>query len=89
MGIFSIARSTKCCTPRLRFLAYRKAQTPPTIAMSRIQPLLCTKFDMSMTIRVKAGRSAPKPLNRDSNCGITKISRIVVTTIATATTAAG
>ena len=34
-----------------------------------------------MTMRVKAGRSAPKPLNSDSNSGITKISRIVVTMI--------
>ena len=36
-----------------------------------------------MTICVKAGRSAPKPLNRLSNCGITKISRMTVTMMAT------
>ena len=52
-------------------------------------PLLCTKLDRLMTICVKAGRSAPKPLNRLSNCGITKISRMVVTISATTSTAAG
>ena len=42
-----------------------------------------------MTMRVKAGRSAPKPLKSDSNWGITKISRIMVTITATTITAAG
>ena len=38
---------------------------------------------------VKAGRSAPKPLNTSSNCGTTKISRIALTRIAAAMTIAG
>ena len=36
-----------------------------------------------MTMRVNVGRSAPKPWNSDSNSGITKISKIVVTISAT------
>ena len=41
------------------------------------------------TISVKAGRSAPKLLKVSANCGTTQISRMVVTMIATRTTAAG
>ena len=52
-------------------------------------PLVCTNRDRLMTICVNAGRSAPKPLNRLSNCGITKISRMIVTITATTSTAAG
>ncbi len=51
--------------------------------------LSCRPRDMLMTNCVKAGRSAPKPLNRLSNCGITKISRMTVTMTATTMTAAG
>ena len=38
---------------------------------SMIQPELCTNFEMSITNRVNAGKSAPKPWNSDSNSGIT------------------
>ena len=39
IGSFSIARSKKCRTPRLRFLASMKPQMPPTMAMSSSQPV--------------------------------------------------
>ncbi len=40
-------------------------------------------------IMVKAGNSAPKLLNTSSNCGITQISRMEETRIATAKMPAG
>ena len=74
---------------RERFFRYRKAKTAATTAITMNQPRLRTKNEISTTMRVNAGRSAPKPWNRLSNSGITKIIRIAVTTIATPTTAAG
>ena len=53
--------------------------TPPTNSAPIHQPCVCTNLDRSMTTRVNAGRSAPKPLNSASNCGITNSSRISVT----------
>ena len=41
------------------------------------------------TLEAERHRSAPKPLNRSSNCGMTKISRIAVTMTATTNTAMG
>ncbi len=55
----------------------------------KMYQLFCSQRDMLMTNCVNAGRSAPKPLNRDSNCGITNSNRITVTTTATTMTAAG
>ena len=49
----------------------------------------CMKRDMSMTSRVKAGRSAPKFWNMFSNCGTTKTSSRMVTSTATTSTAVG
>ena len=89
IGMRSITRSKKCWTPRLRFFACKMPMTEPTPTINSSQPVLCTNLDRSITMRVNAGRSAPNPWNSDSNSGITKISRIVVTTIATTTTAAG
>ncbi|MOA03476.1 hypothetical protein D3C78_1229860 [compost metagenome] len=45
--------------------------------------------DRLITIRVKAGNSAPKPANTLWNCGTTLISRIAETISATTTTAIG
>ncbi|MNC58382.1 hypothetical protein D3C75_1081060 [compost metagenome] len=49
----------------------------------------CMNCDSPMTITVKAGSSAPKPLKTDSNCGTTLTSRIPVTIAATNTTTSG
>src|SRR5436190_245229 len=56
IGTLSIARSTKCCTPLLRFFAWRKPTTAATNTSNSNQPELCTNFEMSITSRVIAGR---------------------------------
>jgi hypothetical protein len=45
--------------------------------------------DRPMTMRVKAGRSAPKLVNSSLNWGMTNSRMTTVTTIATTMTAAG
>ena len=65
------------------------ALTDQPIPVASTGPFVLTNTERSMTMRVNVGRSAPKPWNRSSNAGITKTSRIVVTTKATTRTAAG
>src|SRR5688572_9769184 len=88
IGSLSDARSRKCRSAAERFFMCTKNITPPTNMRPIHQPCVCTNLERSTTARVNAGRSAPKPLNSASNCGITKSSRIKVTTTATASTAA-
>ncbi len=65
--------------PRAFLEVERRRNTAPPTIIAIHQPCSCTNRDMSMTMRVNAGRSAPKPLNSASNCGITNSSRISVT----------
>ena len=57
--------------------------------MIRINQYSCIHLDIFTTIWVKAGRSAPKELNRSWKTGTTLTIRIMVTTTATTMTVAG
>src|SRR3569832_2359261 len=89
IGICSDNRSRKCLNLGERFLPSIKAKLPPPTASSIAHQNFWTKTDILMTIWVIAGRSAPKPLNKDSNCGTTMYSKKVVTGEAAAGAAGG
>lgn len=71
IGSFNIMRSIT----RAKLRDRRSAVVKPKMLPSRT-PSIAHQYDTmnseaSTIMRVKAGRSAPKPLNSDSNCGTT------------------
>src|SRR5574344_3138558 len=89
MGIFNKARSMNFCTLGLRFQACIKKYRPPP-KMLKINHQYATKNSlMPITIKVGAGKSAPKDVNTSLKAGITKIMISVTTTHATISTEMG
>ncbi|MNV95856.1 hypothetical protein D3C71_1907960 [compost metagenome] len=85
----SIIRSMKWENASERFLAMMKATPAPITRMRMAHHHWIMNSLMPITIKVKAGRSAPKLWNVALNCGTTNTSRIALTRIATAMTVAG
>ncbi len=69
--------------------AIEKPTIPAISATKIMNPLATKKSDSAITKSVGAGRSAPKLVNTDLNCGMTKTIITAVTPDATTRTAIG
>ena len=71
------------CMVTERFHEYMKNQPPANIPGNSHHQLPMNQSEIAITTSVGPGSSAPNPLNRSLNTGITKIMMTAVTTMAT------